>query len=284
MLLLDNKYTIKKYLKNNTIFSNNDNIPYESLTEIIFNYIDSISRSLDLDSIVIKMKNFYNTTDFKNFLRYSMNNIIKKGYCYDISIDIFNERCGIIKYIFKPIQYKKAVINIESYLIKRDDDKYILSESNSIKEIYIKDNLKIQKLNSIKEYNQLYKIIDKSIKKLGKEIKKSNYCHICNPYDNLKENEQKKKCINCDKIYKLIKEIDSEKTTNFIGGRIKGKTIYEKNLTGKEKKERHYKNLIKFVKELENNESLIKRNKEAHKKNIERLYSLIEKGFGKKKN
>ena len=225
-------------------------IPTENSDEIIFYYMKYIVESLSSCNNVLSKKK--SKSNFKKFLSTVIKNLILNKYCYIIHESFEKGIYEVQKNIFKPITGNNAKIKSESYKIEKA-------------------------VINFKSYNKLVKTIDKAVENLYKKRQKGVYCHICNPYDNPSQEDKKQKCRNCEKIYELICEIDDSQNTKKIGARIKRVYKEEKKLTFIEKKERHYKNLISFVKKLRK----VKTNISTEK--FDTLNKLIDSAFGKDK-
>lgn len=255
-------------------FYNDLFIPVDNSAKTILNVIDCIAESIesiiDIEKINKKNKKYY-----VKFLNYVIHKIIKNKFCYIIYEYKRSEEFEVIKKVFELDWDKNLKINSENFKIKKQD--------------FIKnfETLYRNSSTNINRYRKLNTAITKAI------TQKINYCHIC--YSSL-TNNKKQKCDNCKKIYKLIKEIDETRNTNNITSRIKGKKIYEKDLTIERKRQRRHTNLIRFVKDLEdkieqeNKKDLTKLNTintkttEFPTEKIKQLYHLIEYGFGEKNN
>lgn len=298
----NNKYYLLKseYEKVNKL--NKNIIKQDDIKDLLNFYNNKFISTYNADScilqyikaIALSIKYFFNDKEytkgkFKKFLNYIVNQNINEKCCYGIYKYNYNNRNDLFL-----IQETK-LYSISNTMHTVVENFYIIMDNN---QIFITDMYKQHKVHfnnfvdlynranaDIKYYKNLIKAIKVAVKKLNTRLEKGDYCHICNPYDNPEKKVSKQKCQNCQKIYALIMKIDSNQTTNSIGGRIKRRVQEEKHLSCKAKKDRHYKNLIEFVQKLEkvqkHDESLRNVNTSFNTEKFNQLYSLIDKTFGK---
>lgn len=256
-------------------FYNEQFIPTENSKEIILDHINCIMQAIEsylTDNYLQK-----NKKHCIKFVTYIINKIIEEKTCYIID----NYRHNNFKIIckkFVPNILDKTKIETTIYNVKPHQNTCKLSH-NSLENIVFIENFKelYENINvNINNYRKLNTIIKRAINMQSAK----NYCHIC--YSHIKTGK-KQKCKNCQKIYTLIQEIDPEQTSNHIGGRIKQRYKDENKLSNEEKKEKHYKNLIRFVKILQKNkqnqEMLTNVNTGSNTEKFDELFRLIEKAF-----
>ena len=252
-------------------FYNNFYISTDNAREAIINCIYTIAESIG----------YYINTECSQqkvkFFKNALNKIIKEKFCYVIYEHKKNIEFEVIKKIFKHTRNGKLDIISEHYKVEKQENTFTMTESASDKKESIKNFAELYKNSdtSFRNYKKFNTAINKAIEDINKQTRHKNYCHICfSPIPNNK----KQKCKNCEQIYKLIHDIDPSKTTNDIGGGIKRKDYDKNNINIEAKKEKHYKNLIEFVKKIEKKKKLTDVNTEI----FVMLYRLINKAFGKK--
>lgn len=245
----------------------------------VLNYIKYIA--LSINSFELEPSLIADKGKFKDFLNGSISKIISDKYCYFIN----RGELEIIK--FNPIKNANDNIQSETYYLKEDNGKIIISDSlhkypKTVK--YYTSIVKSEKERSIrgisdlKSYLNKYKYLDMAIEELKTKIQ-YRYCHICYTYDEHKNNAHK--CSNCEDIFRIIKEIYQEQlkneiSTNKIIGRIKQRYEDEKSLNIEQKRERHYVNLCSFINEIESN---VTKNTNNNTEKIKLLRNSVDKAF-----
>ena len=224
------------------------------------------------------------SSEYRNFINSALEFILVSGDLYVIE----NNRVYYYSINANSIKRSRIVCSGRQQLLEADGKLYLRdSFSERKQEIKHKTSIRNGKkhsllgIKSIKSFKQSFVSLDTAwneLDKINHQKNKNNdkVCHICNPIKDKKERNTKQNhkkiqmCDNCKKIFKEIREIAPEYTTERIRTMIKLRSDKERTLSAKVLKEKHYEKLNKLLRNI---------NEKCDAKRMEDLQTLVNTTF-----
>ena len=294
-LILENALKSHKFVYKGKEFEYTEDVTTVNELLPVFNNIfipfDKVKRNLFIKQIVLIMKTILcfevkiSDSEYGNFINSAIDAILPNSFLYVI------ENNDIYCYFITPNDTKISKIGYfgKRQLLEKDNRLY-LYDVDTMEKREIKHKTSIRNYNkhsllgikSINSFIQSFASLDAA----WEEIDNVNYeknnnknkkvCPICSPLvdkkeRNTKQNHKKTQmCDDCKKIFKEIREIDPEYTTERIRTMVKLRSDKERTLSARVLKEKHYEKLKKILRNI---------NKKCDIKRMEHIQTLVDIAF-----